>query len=194
MDDVAFKAVTVNDRAVTLLPVIKSNTFIDVENKEITEWENFQNTVAIIKGGARNSYAVEYLATDYAENRERYLAGKKLDIKITGIVFVLDIYKSNNTEGGIQYSDDFTAYIPNNDVPGLGCFDFIGELEDFKEITLTGANDLTAYIMKVRLITNPDVKDFFTINMYVTPGNMRFTQLIKGMKITGMFQMQGKIV
>ena len=77
--------------------------------------------------------------------------------------------------------------------PNYACFDFIGELEDFRETTLLSDNSLKAYIMKVRLITNPDMKDFFTIDMYVTPENMRFKELRIGMKLTGMFQMQGQI-
>ena len=38
------------------------------------------------------------------------------------------------------------------------------------------------------------MKDFFTIDIFVTQENMRFTELQKGMKLTGMFQLQGEIV
>ena len=40
---------------------------------------------------------------------------------------------------------------------------------------------------------HPEIPDCFTIDMYVTPENMRFTELKKGMHLTGMFQLQGQI-
>lgn len=83
--------------------------------------------------------------------------------------------------------------MPNNDLPGYACFDFIGQLEDFKETFFLDNNNQKGYLMNIRLITNSDMKDFFTIDMFVTPENMRFKKLTKGMKLTGMFQMQGQI-
>jgi hypothetical protein len=90
-------------------------------------------------------------------------------------------------------TDDLYAYIPSKDLPDYGCLDFIGILENFKETTLLPNNGLKGYILNVRLINQPTVKDFFTIDMYVTPENMRFTELKKGMRLTGMFQLQGQI-
>jgi hypothetical protein len=104
---------------------------------------------------------------------------------------VLDVFKI--PDGDIKYAEDFAGYFPNKDVPNYGCFDFIGVLEDLKETSLLPSNSLKGYILNVRLINQPEVKDFFTIDMYVTPENMRFTELKKGMHLTGMFQLQGQI-
>ena len=175
------------------MPVIKTDYVLDVVNKEINEWENIENLEAIITGNGRDTFGLTYFATDYAENREKYLSKKEHKMKISGIAFVLDISKADDSDGEIKYSEDFTMYIPNNDLPNYACFDFIGQLEDYRETFFLESNSQKGYLMKVRLITNPDIKDFFTIDIFVTPENMRFKELTKGMKITGMFQMQGQI-
>jgi len=191
--DVTFKTISVNGKPKALLPVIKTGFAINVENKEINEWENMGDLVAIITGNGRNTFGLDYLATDYAENKEIYLSTKELTVSISGIAFVLDISTINEQAGELTYSEDFTMYMPNNSLPNYACFDFIGQLEDFKETVLPGGDNLKGYLMKVRLITQPDFKDFFTIDMYVAQENMRFEQLTIGMKITGAFQMQGQI-
>lgn len=189
-NNVLLKTVALNDTPVFVIPVVQTGDVVDVENKEIAEWENVNNFCAIISGNGRNTFGLWYLATDYAENRERYHTQKKLDMHISGIVFVLDVYTARDNDS-VPYSEDFTAYMPSSDLPNFACFDFIGQLEEFSETT--GENGVKGFLLNVRLITNPDIKNFFTINMYVAAENMRFTELVKGMKISGMFQMQGCI-
>ncbi len=192
--DISFKSVIVNDKAKTILPQVRTSYAVDLETKEIVEWENVDNLEAIVSGSAKDTFGVWFFATDYPENREVYLSQKKINVNISGIVFVLDIFKNDDSNSEVKYSEDFTGYFPNKDLPSYGCFDFIGQLEDFRETQLLEGNRLKGYILTVRLITDPDIKDFFTIDMYVTLENMRFTTLTKGMKLTGMFQMQGQIV
>ncbi|WP_299276742.1 hypothetical protein [uncultured Psychroserpens sp.] len=191
-DDVDFKGVLKAGDPITLMPVIKTQYVVDVEHRDIQEWENVDNLEAIVSGKARDTFGIWYYATDYAEHRSRYLNEKNLNIHISGIAFVLDIH-TNDKSGEVSYSDEFTGYFPSKDMPNFGCFDFIGDVEDFRETSLLDDHSLKAYIMTVRLITNDEIKDFFTIDMYVTPENMRFETLTKGMKVTGMFQMQGCI-
>jgi hypothetical protein len=192
-NDILLKAILIDNNPRTILPVIKTDYVVDVINKEINEWENIENLEAIITGNGRDTFGLTYFATDYAENREEYLSKKEHKIKISGVAFVVDISNIDNSNGEIKYSEDFTMYMPNNDLPNYACFDFIGQLEDYKETFFLEDNSHKGYLMKVRLITNPDIKDFFTIDIFVTPENMRFKELTKGMKITGMFQMQGQI-
>jgi hypothetical protein len=190
---VTLKGISHNGTPTTILPVIKTDYVVDVVNKEITEWENVDNLEAIITGTGRDTFGISYFATDYAENRALYLTKTELNIQISGIVFVLDISTMHQSEGELQYSEDFTMYMPSNDLPGYACFDFVGELEDFRETHLLEDNSLKGYLMNVRLITHADAPNFFTIDLFVTPENMRFRELKKGMKLTGMFQMQGQI-
>ncbi|MCX6316761.1 MAG: hypothetical protein NTW29_05695 [Bacteroidetes bacterium] len=83
--------------------------------------------------------------------------------------------------------------MPSKDLPNYACFDFIGLLIDYKPTSLLESNSQKGYILNVKLITHPEIEDFFSIDIFVTQENMRFKELIKGMKISGMFQMQGQI-
>ncbi|AEA42481.1 hypothetical protein [Fluviicola taffensis] len=192
-DSVILKGILMNETPSSIIPVVKTDYVIDIVNKQITEWENVHNLHAIISGGGRDTFGLDYLATDYAENRDRYHSQKAHQMNISGIAFVLDVSKPQDPNDEMKYSEDFTAYMPSQDLLRFACFDFIGELEDFKETTLLEDSSLKGYLMKVRLITNADFKDFFTIDMFVTPENMRFKELTVGMKLTGMVQLQGQI-
>ncbi len=190
--DIIFRVVTYKVQPQTILPVVSTSRRLPVENIEICEWQHVNDLEAMITGRGRDTFRVTYFATDYAQNRERYHTQKNLDVSIAGIVLVLDRY-TPDPDSEIKYSEDFTAYMPTSGFDHMGYFDFIGELEDFRETGLMNDNSLKGYIMQVRLITNSDEKDFFTIDMYVTPENMRFSTLEKGMKMTGCFQMQGQL-
>lgn len=191
---IQFKVICVNDHPVTIMPVVETGSYTDVENKEINEWEHVQNTEAIITGGGRDTFGIKYFATDYAEHRQRYLSTKKLDIRLSGIIYVLDLYTGSASDTKTTFSEDFSAYMPNKEMESSACFDFVGILEDFRETVVFDDGSLTGYILSIRLINNPDIKDFFTIDMYVTAENMRFAPPFeKGMHLTGMFQLQGQI-
>jgi hypothetical protein len=156
--DVDMKAFVDDNGPKAMLPVVKTDYVLDVENKGILEWENLGNNVAVISGGGRDTFGISYVATDYAENKGVYHSQKKLKMKMSGIVFVLNISDAKSDEK-TGYSEDFTMYMPNNDVPNYACFDFIGQLEDLRETELLENGGLKGYIMKMRLITNSDVED-----------------------------------
>jgi hypothetical protein len=188
-----YKGITSGGKAVSLIPVIKTAERIPVRNKTIEEWGHVQNAEAIISGNGRETFGVTYFATDYAENREKYRNTPTLEMHLAGILFVLDKRGPDDDSKEHKLSDDFAGYMPNNDLAALGCFDFIGVLEDFTEVLPGGVAELAGFMMRVRLINNPDIPDFFTIDMFVNKTNMRFSDPEKGMKITGMFQLQGYI-
>lgn len=190
--DVAFRAVSKNGKALTLIPVVKTGYTIDAENVTLNEWENSADTEATIIARGRDTFGITYFATDYAQNRQAYNANKKVRLKPSAIAYVLDVQKETEKMGDLPLSKNFTAYMPNKELQSWGCFDFIGQLEDFRTIHIMEDKSVQAYILNVRLITH-DVPDFFTIDIYVNPRNMRFTELTKGMKLTGMFQLQAEL-
>lgn len=194
--DVTFKAVNYQGSFIGLLPIIRTTYTVPFETKAIQEWEHVHQLEAIVSGRGRDTFGLWFYATDYAENRKQYHSQKNLEVHISGIAFVVDAYQPEPSEGeeGPQFSEDFTAYMPSNNLPHHACFDFIGELEAFRTTTLLENNSHQAHILTVRLITNAEQKDFFTIDIYVTPENRRFEELEVGMKLTGLFQMQGRIV
>ena len=188
-ESIVFRGIKKGEHIVTFMPVIKTSYTIDVENKQIDEWHNSGNLEAVVTGGGRDTFGLKYLATDYAENRKKYLTTKKLDIQLSGIVYVLDTYTPDNP----QMSEGFAAYMPHKEMYEFGCHDFIGVLEEHREVTLFEQASVKGYIIKVRLINHPDIKDFFTIDMFVNKENMRLDNLENGMGISGMFQLQGEI-
>ncbi|MDR6761351.1 hypothetical protein J2Y38_001560 [Flavobacterium sp. 2755] len=178
----------------TVYPVIKTDIFIEVVNKQINEWENIDNLEAIITGNGRDTFGLIYFATDYAINKEKYKSNKKLNIELSGLIYSLEICSMPDTTAeGPNYSEDFTMYMPNKEMSEFGCFDFIGQLEDFREVDVLDNRPSKGYILKIKLITNEEIPDFFTIEMFVNKENMNFQDLKIGMKLSGLFQLQGQI-
>ncbi len=160
----------------------------------IAEWVNVGGLEAVISGGGRDTFGLTYFATDYAENSKLYQSQKKLNVSFSGILFVLDRYKKEDESSNeLMFSDDFVAYMPHKELSEFGGYDFIGILEEYREANVLDDKSISGYILTIRLINNDEVKDFFTIPMFVNKENMRFDKLEKGMKLSGMFQLLGEI-
>ena len=190
--DVKFKPV-LSDDFTTMYPEVKTDFSLDFETKEINEWENVNNNEAVIGGSARDTFGIWFFATDYVENRNRYLTQTNLNVNISGIIFVLDLHESFELPDGTMTGEDFTAYKPSQDLPNYGCFDFVGKIIDFRETEVLADGSAKGYILKLKLITNSEMEDFFTIDAFVSKGNMRFETLTKGMQVAGALQLQGKM-
>ncbi|MDR6463289.1 hypothetical protein [Chryseobacterium sediminis] len=191
-EDVRFKTI-VTDELSTIIPEVKTDYVLDFETRSIREWENALNLQAIVAGPARETFGVWFFATDYAENRNTYMTQPHLKVNISGIVFILDVHTNTDLPDGTKMSEEFTTYAPSQDLPNYACFDFIAQVVDFKETELLEDGSVKGYILKLKLITNEENEDFFTIDAFVNKENMRFETPTKGMKVTGALQLQGKI-
>ena len=191
-EDVRFKTIFTEEMS-TIIPEVKTDYTLDFETRAIREWENALNLNAIVAGPARDTFGVWFFATDYAENRNTYLTQPHLKVNVSGIVFILDVHTNTDLPDGTKMNEDFTTYVPSQDLPNYACFDFIAQLVDFKETTLLEDRSIKGYILKLKLITHEENEDFFTIDAFVNKENMRFDTLTKGMKVTGALQLQGKI-
>ena len=114
-----------------------------------------------------------------------------MDIKISAIGLVLDISDVKKI-GELDVSDDFAAYMPSQNIPRPTYYDFIGVVIDFETASITSDN--FGYIIKLKLINQEDNPDFFTVDMFINQDNMRFDNLEKGMKVTGLLWFQGELV
>ncbi|NIF04032.1 hypothetical protein F3J23_01150 [Chryseobacterium sp. Tr-659] len=190
--DVRFKTIFTEELS-TIIPEVKTDYTLDFETRSVREWENALNLQAIVAGPARNTFGVWFFATDYAENRNIYLTQPHLNINLSGIVLILDTHQDFDLPDGTKMSEDFTTYSPSQDLPNYACFDFIAKVVDFKEIELLEDSSIKGYMVKLKLITNEENEDFFTVDAFVNKENMRFETLTKGMKVTGALQLQGKI-
>lgn len=191
-EDVRFKTI-VTDELSTIIPEVKTDYVLDFETRSIREWENALNLQAIVAGPARETFGVWFFATDYAENRNTYITQPHLKVNLSGIVFILDVHTNTDLPDGTKMSEDFTTYAPSQDLPNYACFDFIAQVAAFKETELLEDGSVKGYILKLKLITNEENEDFFTIDAFVNKENMRFETPTKGMKVTGALQLQGKI-
>ncbi|RKE78021.1 hypothetical protein [Chryseobacterium sp. AG363] len=191
-DGVTFKT-TLTEELSIIIPEVTTDYTLDFETRSIREWENALNLQAIVAGPARETFGVWFFATDYAENKNTYMTQPHLKVNISGIVFILDIHTNTDLPDGTKMSEDFTTYAPSQDLPNYACFDFIGQVVDFKETELLEDRSVKGYILKLKLITNEENEDFFTIDAFVNKENMRMETLTKGMKVTGALQLQGKI-
>ncbi|MFZ4930302.1 hypothetical protein [Chryseobacterium sp. Mn2064] len=191
-EDVRFKTI-ITDELSTIIPEVKTDYTLDFETRSIREWENALNLQAIVAGPARDTFGVWFFATDYAENRNKYLTQTHFNINISGIVFILDVHESFDLPDGTKISEDFTTYAPSNEVPNYACFDFIAQLVDFKETELLEDGSVKGYILKLKLITHEEREDYFTVDAFVNKENIRFETLTKGMKVAGALQLQGKM-
>ncbi|MDQ1855573.1 hypothetical protein [Chryseobacterium sp. WLY505] len=191
-DGVRFKTIVTPELSM-IVPEVTTDYTLDFETRSIREWENALNLQAIVAGPARETFGVWFFATDYAENRNTYMTQPHLKVNVSGILFILDIHTNTDLPDGNKMSEDFTTYAPSQDLPNYACFDFIGQVVDFKETELLEDGSVKGYILKLKLITNEEREDFFTIDAFVNKENMRFETPTKGMKVTGALQLQGKI-
>lgn len=190
--DIKFKTFISEDFN-TIYPVVKTDFSLDFETKEIREWENVENNEAIVGGVGRDTFGLWFFPTDYFENKNKYQTQNKLNINISGIIFVLDLHESFELPDGTKTDDEFTAYKPSQDLPDYGCVDFIGKVLEIKESELLPDGSVKGFILKLRLITNSETEDFFTVDAFVNKENMRFAALRLGMQVAGAMQLQGKI-
>jgi hypothetical protein len=194
-DRLTLRVVSEHEQMKTSFPTVQTNYAIEVEHTQIDEWENSNNLEAIVYGKGRDTFAIRYYATDYAINREKYLQNKFHRVQLSAVLYVLDIPEDKKEEkGDLKFSDDFCMYMPSQEHAAFGCFDFEGILEDIQEANYFNDSKHSGYILKIRLVNHEEIEDFFTLDMFVNQKNMRFSDLIVGMKLTGMFQLLGEIV
>ena len=191
--DVTFRTI-ISDDFNTIYPEVKTDFSLDFETKEIREWENVDNNEAIVGGVARDTFGLWFFPTDYVENKNQYLTQNKLNINVSGIIFVLDLHQSFDLPDGTKTDEEFTAYKPSQDLPDYGCIDFIGKVLDIQETEVLEDGSVKGFILKLRLITNAEAEDFFTVDAFVNKENIRFENLTVGMQVAGAMQVQGKIV
>ncbi|WP_430411515.1 hypothetical protein [Kordia sp.] len=193
-DRLTLRVVSEHKQMKTSFPTIHTNYAIEVEHTQIDEWENTNNLEAIVHGSGRDTFGIRYFATDYAINREKYLQNKKHRMQLSAIAYVVDIpTEEKEGKGDVKFSDNFCMYMPSQESAEFGCFDFVGILEGIQEANYFNDSKHSGYILKVKLINNEEIEDFFTIDMFVNQKNMRFSDLVMGMKLTGMFQLLGEI-
>ncbi|MCB9309408.1 MAG: hypothetical protein H6567_05040 [Lewinellaceae bacterium] len=171
-------------------PYLKTSYKLPFSTKEIIEWTHVNNCEAEIIGGGRDTFGLDFFATDYAINKSQYQQNKNFELSLSAVAFVVDKNESDqNTE--VAFSEDFVAYIPSSNIQRQTYYDFIGKVIDFEEVSINNLN--TGYIARVKLINDDSDPNFLTVDMFMNKENMRINSLDKGMKISGLLWFQGEI-
>lgn len=189
-DLLRLRSIVAREQTLSAYPYLKTNYILPFQTKKITEWSHVAKTEAEIQGGGRETFGLAFFATDYAVNKHKYKTEKNINVRISAFGLVLD--KSDLTEiNGTKVSPDFATYMPSKDIPRPTYYDFIGVLNSFSECKIS--NEVSGYIINIKLINQENEPDFFTVDMFINKENMRFNELTKGMKISGALWLQGEI-
>lgn len=188
------RAIHTGENIPSAFPYLKTNYQLTFKTKEIIEWSHIDNLEAEIYGAGRDTFALGFFATDYALNKEIYKTQEDVEVRVSAIVLTMeeaDLSEDSNSEGP-KFAKGFATYMPNNDLPGISYYDFIGELIDFEEMIVIPDPKVEGYVMKVKLI-NHENPEFFTVDMFVNKSNMSIAEIKKGMSVSGAIWMQGEI-
>jgi len=190
-DGIRFKAIETS-QVKMFFPSIPQDKSLSFVTKEIHEWYNFNKLVAVVIGNGKDTFGLKFLATDYFKNSEKYKGAKQHDISLGGFGYVLDKYTSINSSDP-KFSNDFCAYKPHKELNEFGCFDFIGEVLKVDNQQILDNRSINGKLIKIKLINNPEIDDFFNLDVFFCDENMRIKDINVGMRITGMFQLTGNI-
>lgn len=195
-NEVIFRAIQKKDQSrTTFFPVVTNPEFINVKNQFIAEWINAGGLEAVISGGSSDTFAMTYFATDYAEKKAIYHSHSNLNISLSGIILYLSevTEEEMHSDSAPDFSKDFTMYMPHKDLGELGVYDFIGILEEIHDMNLLEDGNISGHILKIRLINDVVANGRFSIPMFLNNDNTEIRNFQIGMKLGGLFQMQGEI-
>lgn len=188
------RAIYTGERIPSAFPYLKTNYKIPFQTKEVIEWSHIDKLEAEIYGAGRETFGVGFFATDYAINHNKYKSQSNLHIHVSAIGLVMELANFSEMEGedGLKFSEGFATYMPNQDLPGVSYYNFIGVLEEVREMIVMPDPEVKGYMTKIKLI-NHEERDFFTIDMFINKSNVRFENVEVGMSVSGCLWLQGEI-
>ncbi len=176
-----------NETLITLFPSLYSSKILPINIKSIVEWSHSNNCEAQVLGSGRNTFALNFFATDYAEKSKKYKKGGEINISLAGFAYVIDKHDPSDMQ---NFSDDFCAYLPNSNMQAGYDYDFIGKVKDVSNIKFKNE---TLSLLDVQLINDSDNPNMFILPVVANPKNMRISTPDIGDMISGCFWLQGRI-
>ena len=175
-------------------PYLKTSYEIPFNTTEVIEWSHINNLEAEIYGAGRAIFTLGFFATDYVVNHEIYKSTSELNINISAIGLAMELADLDNekTTDGWKFDHGFASYMPNNDLPGVSYYNFIGIIEEVEEMILIPDPEIIGYMTKIKLINHKD-SDFFAIEMFINKENVQIENVEKGMSVSGCLWLQGEI-
>jgi len=190
-DKIKFKAIEMGGIKL-FFPTLLQKSSLQFNIKEIHEWHNYNKLVSVISGSGKDTFGLKFLCIDYFENNEIYKKYINHRVNLFGFGYVLDVYRSDENDSQ-KFSEDFCAYMPNENLAEFGCFDFIGIVISVEKCTISNGKVINGKIIKVQLINHPEIVNLFDLDIFFCEENMRVKEIKDGMKITGLFQLLGEL-
>lgn len=175
---------------ITLFPCYQVPRVLPVEIVEIVEWKHAHDLEAQIIGGGRDTFALNFFATDYMWRREDYEKGGQQNVALVGFCFGLEDFDVSEFSNGEQkFSQDFCSYMPHSELPGGMYFSGIGDIVSVSEVQI---DDENMKLIELKLIHDPDDPEFFILPLLVNEAHVSGSLEI-GTKKGGAFWLQGRL-
>lgn len=175
------------DKLHTLYPAYFTSDVVPVTIKSIGEWAHVGGIEGNVVGNGRNTFMLEFFATDYVRNHKRYKAGGTLNIALAGIAYVVKDAEPFADEA----LADVCSYMPNSEVPGGSNFDFVAEINSTRSLNL---NSEKLVLLDVKMLSDGTRPNLFNLPMLANPKNMGCSSLQPGKRISGCLWLQGRIL
>lgn len=192
---VSIRAIKYQENFLASFPVYDFGPIVEVKTSGIDEWENAGQLEAIVKTQGKETFQLYFYATDYASKKGIYRSTVSLKIRVSGVIYALDYRTEKPTEeGGMNYADDFAAFFPSGHAMEFGTYDFMSKIMKVEEVSLDQLGGIKGYILTFKMINKEDEPDFYTMQAFVNPENIRFAGPPKvGDKVSGAVQLLGEI-
>lgn len=128
-------------------PKLNSSLFPSQHKAEIPtvlEWDNHIEA-QIVAELFRPEVKLEFFATDYLKNKDKYVDAKSLHLNLSGIAYAIGIGGAESFEGsrsGIKFAPNFTGLFPSE---YRSEYDFIGEIKEVQTAKFLEKDALVLY-------------------------------------------------
>ena len=174
--------IQVGDQIATLFPALYSTKSIPLDIMEIWEWEHVEGIEAQVMGVYKDTLQIIFFATDYLQNKKKYLKGGCLDISPSGIAYSVD----SQADLPERFSADFCTFIPNSQTPIDDDYDFVSNVLSMSDVKLKG-EDLKH--LEIRLYNGSSRSETAILPVITNAKNLDV-----GDKVSGCLWMQGRIL
>ena len=154
---------------------------------EIWEWEHVDGIEAQVIGVFKDTLQIIFFATDYLENKKKYLKGGSLNISPTGIAYSVD----SQADLPDRFSADFCTFIPNSQTSIDDDYDFVSNVLSISDVKLKGEN---LKHLEIRLYNGSNRSGTANLPVITNAKNILCRGLDVGDKVSGSLWMQGRIL
>ena len=176
-----------NDGVSTLFPALYSTKSMPLEITEVLEWQHVDAIEAQVRGIYRGILHTVFFATDYLENKKKYLKGGTLNVSLTGLAYSLD----SGPDLSERFSPDFCCFTPHSNAPFEDDYDFTSNLLSVSDVKVKEDN---LKHFEIRLYNGSHASETANLAVIMNERNIVCSRLNVGDKVSGTLWMQGRLL